>query len=236
LVRIGITISGQKNLQWYADYFARIREHGGEPVALDPTSDPGRVVDEIDGLLLSGGADVSPALYGETPHPTVKSRPALDEMEAPLARLALDRGLPVLGICRGHQLLNVVYGGRLVQHIESGEHESHADAPGNTSRWHAARIDPESYLGRLVGKTDVEVNSRHHQGVLPEMVAPGLVATAWSPDGLVEGLERREPGGFVVSVQWHPERPEERDNFNPVFAPLFAAFVQAATAAKRPVR
>jgi putative glutamine amidotransferase len=228
MTRIGITISSPKHLGWYKDYFDRIRELGGEPIAIDPSARPEEASTQIDGLLLSGGADVTPAYYGEEPHPTVQARPDLDALEIPLARQALAQRLPVLGICRGHQLLNVACGGRLVQHIGSGEHEAHAETPEHPSRWHPVHIDPDSRLGQIVGGGRRDVNSRHHQGIAPDMVAPGLIATAWSPDGLVEGLELAEPGAFVLSVQWHPERPEGQTGFHRRFAPLFRAFLLAA--------
>jgi putative glutamine amidotransferase len=228
LPRIGITISAPKHLGWYANYFDRVREQGGEPIAIDPTLAPEEVIDRLDGLLLSGGADVTPTYYGESPHSTVQSRLDLDAMELPLAQLGIERGVPLLAICRGHQLLNVACGGRLVQHIESGQHESHADEPGDNSSWHSVRIDPQSYLGKLVGKNELRVNSRHHQGVREEMVAPGLVPTAWSDDGLIEGLERPDSKSFLVSVQWHPERPEIQPLFNSAFAPLFEEFIKAS--------
>jgi gamma-glutamyl-gamma-aminobutyrate hydrolase PuuD len=226
--RIGITISSQKNIGWYADYFDRVREHGGEPVALDPLCAPEATVAAIDGLLLSGGADVTPEYYGASPHPTVKSRPDLDHMEVPLARVAIAQGLPILGICRGHQLLNVAAGGRLLQHIESRAHEAAADRPGDNSSWHQVRLDPASRLAQMIGRSEIEVNSRHHQAVLPEMVAPGLAPVAWTEDGLVEALEWPGSDAFFVSVQWHPERPETRPPFNATGAPIFAAFIQAA--------
>lgn len=230
MTRIGITVAGPDKLRWYTNYFARVRESGAEPVALFPGTTPETLVEQIEGLLLPGGADVSPAYYGEQPHPTVESRPDLDALEIPLTQLALDRDLPILAICRGHQLLNVACGGRLLQHIESGQHAAHEDGRRETSRWHHVHIDPCSRLADIIRWTELEVNSRHHQGVRPNMVAPGLIATAWSPDGLVEGLER-PTSRFVVSVQWHPERPESKPLFHAVFAPLFTAFIAAASRA-----
>lgn len=228
MVRIGITVAGHDKLHWYRHYFDRIREQGAEPLAIDPSARPEAIIQEIDGLLLPGGADVSPGYYGEAAHPTVCSRPDLDALEIPLTRLALERDLPILAICRGHQLLNVVCGGRLLQHIEGDRHDSYSSPQGEVSRWHRVRIDPNSRLAHLISQTELEVNSRHHQAVLPPMVAPGLIATAWSPDGLVEGLER-PASRFVLSVQWHPERPEPKPHFTPAFVPLFKSFVEAAS-------
>ena len=154
--------------------------------------------------MLTGGIDVDPNLYGEQPHPEVEAwnRPR-DEFELALLRDALARDLPVLAVCRGHQLLNVSFGGSLLQHIESGEHED-ADY---VSRVHEVRLSDPSRLLAVYGEDRIVVNSRHHQAVTPDRVAPGLRVTALTPDGLVEGLES-ESHRWVVGVQWHPERED----------------------------
>lgn len=207
------------------DYLDRVKAAGGHAVALNPEDS----LEGLDGLVLTGGLDVAPARYGETPHQKVKlTDPARDAFEERALTCALERDLPVLAICRGHQLLNVVLGGRLLQHIESGEHRADFKAEGQPSRWHTVRLLPGSRLRAVLGADEIEVNSRHHQAVLPETLAPGLTITARSPDGLVEGVESTSHR-WVVGVQWHPERAEAQ---HPHFAPrsqrLFAALVREA--------
>jgi putative glutamine amidotransferase len=116
---------------------------------------------------------------------------------------ALSRDLPVLGVCRGHQLLNVALGGKLLQHIESGEHED----VDRISKVHEVSLSEGSRLREIYAHERIVVNSRHHQAVTPDLVAPGLRVTGVTDDGLVEGLES-DSHSWVVSVQWHPERPD----------------------------
>jgi putative glutamine amidotransferase len=227
--RIGITRWEDVLAERFADYCDRVRNGGGEPIELN--SDVEAV--EFDGLVLTGGIDVCPERYGETPHPTVKRTDAArDAFEIALIESALARDLPVLAICRGHQLLNVAFGGRLLQHIEDGSHRADFHAPAAPSRWHAVRLEPDSRLRELFGVDEMEVNSRHHQAVLPETLAPGLVATAFSPDGLVEGIESARHR-WVIGVQWHPERLEpEHPGFHERSRPLFEALVAEARAVR----
>lgn len=225
--RIGVTrwedVPGEK-IQAYWD---RIAETGGEPVDLgDPEAD----LSPFDALVLTGGLDVAPDLYGEPRHPKVKHiDPHRDAFELALLRRALDEDLPVLAVCRGHQLLNVALGGRLLQHIDSGEHRAHLGDPGQPSRWHTVRVATGSRLHTILGADEIEVNSRHHQAVLPGTLAPGLEVTATSPDGLIEAVESQSHR-WVLGVQWHPERLEPE---HPAFAPtqrrLFEALVREAS-------
>jgi putative glutamine amidotransferase len=203
-----------------------VREAVGEPVDLRGHD---AELEGLDGLVLTGGMDVDPARYGEAPHPKVRHfDPARDAFEERALRFALERDLPVLAICRGHQLLNVAFGGGLLQHIESGEHVADLKAVGQPSRWHAARIAPDTRLRAITGEDEIEVNSRHHQAVTQETLAPGLAVAATSPDGLIEAVESTSHR-WVLGVQWHPERPEEH---HPAFAPrsrrLFEALVREA--------
>ncbi|MEX1253100.1 MAG: gamma-glutamyl-gamma-aminobutyrate hydrolase family protein [Dehalococcoidia bacterium] len=224
--RIGVTrwedVTGEK----IEAYWARVRDAGGEPIDLDG---PGADASDLDGLVLTGGLDVTPARYGEPPHPKVKRfDPARDDFEAAVLASALERDLPVLAICRGHQLLNVVFGGRLLQHIEDGSHRADFSQPDVPSRWHTVRLLPATRLQAILGADEIEVNSRHHQAVLPETLAPGLVVAATSPDGLIEAVESTSHR-WVVGVQWHPERLEsERAHFAPAMRPLFEALVREA--------
>ena len=173
------------------------------------------------GLLLTGGVDVNPRLYGERRGPlTDKPNQQRDAHELGLLNQALDRDLPVLCICRGHELLNVALGGSLVQNIESDGHRWHDDGRSN---WHEVSLDGTSRVAEVYGNLAViRVNSRHHQGVTEERLAPTLRATARSADGFIEAMESADHR-WVAGIQWHPERPEMADDA----APLWRAFVSA---------
>ncbi len=174
------------------------------------------------GLVLTGGIDVDPGLYGQErgPH-TDKPSTERDQHELALLRQALDRDIPVLAVCRSHELLNVAFGGSLLQHIEGDGHRWHDDG---ASRWHEVTLNNGS--SRLAGVygagATISVNSRHHQGVLDAGLATGLVATARAPDGFVEAVES-SAHRWVVGVQWHPERPE----MHPQSDTLWGAFALA---------
>ena len=214
--RIGITSSRSANVDRYAAY---VRAAGGDPVVLRPGDEPAPAA--LDGLLFSGGVDVDPRHFGQPPHPSIEVDEERDQFELPLARRALEAGLPVLGICRGMQLLNVVAGGSLIQHLEG-----HRLGPDSVqSGQHVVRVAPDSELAAILGRDEVPVNSRHHQAVGSDELAPGLTPTAWSPDGVIEAFER--PGeGWLVAVQWHPERVDEVD---PACRRLAEALVERAS-------
>ncbi len=210
------------------DYVESVKRAGGEPVVLDATGDPARSLDRVDALLLTGGLDVDPALYGETPHATTEVDADRDGFEIPLSREAVARDMPVFGICRGVQVLNVAAGGTLVQDIPSTVTSGlpHSiDVPKDHVA-HAVRVTPGTRLASALGSSTpsetCSVNSRHHQAV--GQVAPSFVVSAVSEDGVVEAIER-PASAFCVGVQWHPE------NFwrTGEFAGLFAEFVAAAS-------
>ena len=219
-----------------AAYHRRVIEAGGEPLDLciDFVVDRGlRCVDTLGGatgLILSGGVDVDPALYGETPHPRVKRTDrSRDEFELVLLRQALVYDLPILAICRGHQLLNVAFGGGLLQHIDGDGHPADYRCEGFPSRWHEVTIRQGSRLHATLEAGSPLVNSRHHQAVTVERLAPRLEVVARSPDGLVEGVESLAHR-WVVGVQWHPERPEpQQDGFAELSALLFGELVRQAS-------
>lgn len=190
----------------------------------------------LDGLLLPGGVDVAPALYGEAPHPKLgKVDGSLDEAELVLARWALADGMPLLGICRGIQVLNVAAGGTLYQDLSSQYPGAlrHACSPPEFPRMHrahAVQVQPGSRLAEILGAHETAVNSRHHQAV--KDVAHGFCVTARAPDGVIEGIEvdgyvPGEDRRFTVGVQWHPESLAEDD---PQMLAIFQALVRAASA------
>ncbi len=191
-------------------YLDAVRAAGVEPVEIMPDG-PVVSLDGCDGLLLTGGTDVDPALYGQSPHEkTETADPGRDELEYRFLREALERNTPVLAICRGMQLFNVFHGGTLLQHIDG-----HAIRPADRSQpAHAVEIVAGTHLAEIFGDGELPVNSRHHQAV--DRLGAGLVISARSLDGIVEGLERIDLR-FAVAVQWHPED-------QPAHGPLFGAF------------
>jgi len=215
------------------DYVASIEGSGARARVLEVSESPRALIDLIDGLLLTGGGDIDPGLYGEERHASVDdAEPGRDEFEIDLARRAMDADLPLLAICRGSQVLNVAAGGTLVQDIPSaidtGVQHS-IDIPKDRVA-HEVEVSAGSVLERALGRAvgggrRCAVNSRHHQSVAT-LGAP-LVATATAPDGVIEGIES-PAARFCVGVQWHPE------NFwrTGEFSPLFDAFVAAARRTK----
>ncbi len=203
-------------------YLAPLIAAGGIPALLPPQPVlPGVVealVGRLDGLLIPGGWDVDPALYGQEPHPATDApHIARDAWEQALIREALRQDIPLLCICRGAQLLNVTLGGTLHQHLPDVlGHEKHRPAPGVYGT-HDARFEPGSRMAALMGE-DVEINCYHHQGIAD----PGtLTVTGRAEDGLPEAVEDPEHR-FVLGVQWHPEVSRDRR--------LFGALVNAAAA------
>ncbi|MGA2082906.1 MAG: gamma-glutamyl-gamma-aminobutyrate hydrolase family protein [Holophaga sp.] len=196
-------------------YIPAVRMAGwtGEILVASPSA-PAPPLEEAAGLLLTGGYDIHPRRWDELEplHPTAEPDEPRDELEIPLIREAWERGLPILGICRGVQVLNVALGGSLIQDIPDHCGLAHGvHMRGNVEEAdeaHAVAVAPGSRLAALMGSLMATVNSRHHQAVL--RVAPCLQPVAWyrDPDRdleLVEGVEAPDPGRFVVGVQWHPE-------------------------------
>ena len=217
------------------DYLESVRRAGGEPVEVVVGSEaPEHLLARVDGLLLTGGGDVDPTLYGQTRHATFEAAESgRDAFEIALAKAAMVKGIPFLAICRGMQVLNVAMGGTLIQDIPSevtGALEHAVPQP----RFHIAHevwVSKGSRLATLLadhmedGET-CHVNSRHHQSV--KDVAKGFDITATSPDGVVEAMEK--PGAtFCVAVQWHPENFWRTGEFRE----LFEGLVQAANERKR---
>lgn len=208
------------------DYVRSVEKVGGLPLVLAPgtPADAPELLDRLAGLVLSGGADVDPALYGEQRHPSVlhvvRER---DDFEVALVREALERDLPLLAICRGHQVLNVATGGTLVQDIPS-QLARDVDHDPERERWETAHdvcVLPGTRLRALLGRDTLAVNSFHHQSV--KDVGRGLHVSARSEDAVVEGLEAPDRR-YAIGVQWHPEGFwNQRDNFDALFAGLVEA-------------
>jgi putative glutamine amidotransferase len=201
------------------NYSVGVSEAGGLPLLL-PADDPGAeapegVLDLLDGLVLSGGSDLDPATYGAEPAPeTTGFRHGRDRFELALARRALARDLPVLGICRGMELLNVACGGTLNQHLADAE--LHLHTPGQFSD-HQVRLEPGSLAARAVGAERISVRSHHHQGI--GRLGDGLVASGWADPGeTIEAIERPDRA-WALGVLWHTEE----DRLSPVLAALTEA-------------
>jgi len=194
-------------------YLRAVRIGGGLPIALVPeelgASDTEALLDRVDGLLLIGGADVDPSTYGaERSHRTERTVPMRDRFEVALVRGALERDLPVLGICRGIQVMNVAAGGTLHQHLLDAGFAEHRPAPGRLDdvTQHEIEIEPDTHVARAAGALRETVNSHHHQGV--DVVGEGARVTARAvPDGAIEALEWPDRR-YAVGVQWHPEAME----------------------------
>jgi putative glutamine amidotransferase len=190
-------------------YLQAVQQAGGVPVALPPQlsgASLARLARGLDGLLLTGGGDIDPAMFGEAPHPTVHEvAPARDTLESSAVRIALDRRLPILAICRGIQLLNVVLGGTLFQDVgtDPGTQLLHSQEEPRDQPTHKVRVRAGSRLAETLGTDELEVNSMHHQAV--KELGAGLVAVAWAPDQIIEGVEMTDSSRFVLGVQWHPE-------------------------------
>jgi putative glutamine amidotransferase len=189
------------------NYSLAVQRAGGLALILPPddvvAETPDEVLDMIDGLILAGGSDIDPASYGAKPHPETKgSWPERDRFEIALGTRALERDMPVLGICRGMEMLNVIQGGTLNQHVPGLE--LHRHTPGVFTD-HRVKLEPGTLAARVVGAEHTEVKSAHHQGV--EQLGEGVVSSGFADDGLVEALEL--PGrSFAVGVLWHPEEDE----------------------------
>jgi putative glutamine amidotransferase len=204
----------------FSDYVHSIALAGGLPVELTRDADPFEMVEHLDGLVLSGGADVEPARYGAEPEENLGALETdRDAWEFTLYEAARERDLPVLAICRGFQLVNVAHGGTLHQHVDLDEGAGHPqwDVDGRTAT-HDVRSVPATILASLVGE-HAKVNSLHHQTL--DRLGVDLVASAHASDGVIEGFETHD--GDVLGVQWHPELLEAPD-------PTFRWLVQRSLA------
>jgi putative glutamine amidotransferase len=192
-------------------YSRAVQGAGGLALLLPPdpllVDDPAELLDRLDALVLTGGCDVDPATYGAEPHPeTGGTSPDRDVFELALARAALERDMPVLGVCRGLQMLNIAFGGGIEQHLpDVVGHSNHRHTPGSFAD-HEVRLAPGSLAARVVGREREPVKSHHHQAI--DKLGDGLVASGWAvEDGVVEAVEAPEQR-FALGVLWHPEEDE----------------------------
>jgi putative glutamine amidotransferase len=217
------------------DYLESVRRAGGEPIEVVVGGEsPEQILSRVDGLMLTGGGDVDPKLYGEKPHETFEAaETGRDEFEIALAKAAVQKGIPLLAICRGMQVLNVAMGGTLYQDIPSQVTGAlhHSVPQPRAGSAHEVWISKDSLLSALLkdhmedGET-CHVNSRHHQSVRD--VASGFDVTATSPDGVIEAMEK--PGAvYCIAVQWHPENFWRTGEFRE----LFEGLVRAASERKK---
>lgn len=230
---IGITLDseapgGYSNLPWYAlreNYADAVAAAGGLPLPLPHEPDrAAEYLDLIDGLIITGGAfDVDPSLFGAGErHPTVVTKDRRTAFELAVTRGAIERDLPILGICGGQQLLHVVLGGQLIQHIpdEVPEALAHEQPNPRDEPGHSVAVKPGTLLHRIVGTERLDVNSAHHQAAKGE--PDGVIINAVAPDGVIEGIEAVDRT-FCVGVQWHPEYGVSAGD-----AAIFQAFIKAA--------
>jgi putative glutamine amidotransferase len=208
IIAIGATAADSK-IRLSLNYVRSLESAGLTPIIVPPLANPervGEILDAAAGLLLTGGEDVDPKLYGAPRHPRLgQTNPERDATELALLEAARERQLPVLAICRGIQLLNVAYGGTLYQDLPSERASStrHDQPNDRTARTHDVTIAAGSRLAAATGTVTMAVNSYHHQAVC--RIGAGLRVTATAPDGIVEGVETEDPAWWVVAVQWHPE-------------------------------
>jgi len=213
------------------DYVRSVEQAGAIPMIIPPSAPDfaSAILDRLDGLLLAGGVDIDPALFGQERHSGLRRVDRRrDDLELALTREAIERDLPILAICRGIQVLNVARGGTLIQHLPSEipGSERHDCPEPRSRRIHRVDVEPGSRLHAILGASGVPVNSLHHQAV--GRLGEGLRTTAsCDEDGVVEGLEMPSRS-FVLGVQWHPETFwDQADSFQP----LFDAQVEAIGAA-----
>jgi gamma-glutamyl-gamma-aminobutyrate hydrolase PuuD len=218
-------------------YVTSIRNNGGRPVLLPPGGDVAEAdatVAVLDGVVIAGGGDINPAIYGAAKHHKTDAQvPDRDSWELAIAEAAVRQGVPLLGICRGHQMLNVACGGTLHQHIpDLVGHEQHS---GNSKGFgsHKIRVTAGTIVSSILpGGEYFEVPTHHHQAV--DQVGAGLMPVAWADDGIVEGIESTNPGEFLVGVQWHPEQGSDPRLFGALTAAAQLRYSDRSVASSRP--
>lgn len=200
-------------------YIDSIVKSGGIPIVIPILNKLSikKVTDKINGLLLSGGFDISPVLYGEEPFGVGKVDPDRDRFEIEITKYAWRLGIPILAICRGIQVLNVALGGTLKQRIKGIKHFQQAE---RCQPSHSISIEQGSLFHKIIKQKKLMVNSFHHDAI--EKIDHRLKATAWAKDEVVEVLEASDPKKFVLGVQFHPECMYEK---YPIFRKIFSCFI-----------
>lgn len=226
MITIGVTDCSK-----YANYSNWILSAGKDievlKLAAGNASDP---LNKCHGILFTGGEDVHPALYNKIEYLPYCYKDDMsqqrDEYEWKLMEHCVENRIPVLGICRGLQFINVFFGGTLIPDIPSWGKYNHSKQLDGSDRNHELSIDPNSWTAGITGLLSGTVNSNHHQSA--DRIGTGLVASAFSPDGIIEALERKNPEAesFLSLVQWHPERMEDQQN--PLVQNIRSAFISAA--------
>ncbi|MFA9555777.1 gamma-glutamyl-gamma-aminobutyrate hydrolase family protein [Evansella sp. AB-rgal1] len=211
------------------DNITAITKFGGVPVVLPNISDEksiDKLIDSIDGLLVTGGGDIDPTLFGEEPHPDLgEINPERDVFEMILIKKCLDRNIPILAICRGCQILNIAAGGDMYQDIYAQTFHQllqHSQRAPRTHTSHFVEVAEDSLFHQIVQSSKFKVNSYHHQAVRD--LADGFKVSAKSSDGIIEAFES-EHHKFVFGIQWHPENLLQTDDINSV--KLFKAFIES---------
>lgn len=230
---IGFTLDYEEvqtysKLPWYAlrdNYMASVAQAGGIPIGLPhEVALVEQYLDLIDGLIITGGNfDIPPSYYSDEPqHETVITKDRRTQFEFAITRGAIERNIPVFGICGGEQLLNVVLGGTLIQHVPDvfPDGLAHEQPNPRTEAGHDVSVEAGTLLARIVGKDRIAVNSAHHQAVAT--VPDGVVINSYAPDGVIEGIEYTAHP-FCLGVQWHPEY-----HITPADTALFDALVGAS--------
>ncbi|MBL7163614.1 MAG: gamma-glutamyl-gamma-aminobutyrate hydrolase family protein [Anaerolineales bacterium] len=236
---IGITTKRQTSTYGFPEivvgesYVQAVLQAGGLPLLIPlglPEDQIQEMVSSLDGLVFSGGGDIEPKKYGAALTPKVKTvAPDRDRVEIQLVREAIDKGTPFLGICRGLQVINVALGGTLYrdileEHPKAIEHTYYPNWPWDHLA-HAVKIQADSLLAEILGSTEVQTNSLHHQAI--KQIASDLVPLAYAPDGIIEGVVLPEHP-FGLGVQWHPEWLQAHESMRA----LFRKFVDEAKGAR----
>lgn len=205
-------------------YVDEIIKHGGIPLCFATFDE--KLVEKIDGLLLTGGFDIDPKYFGEQPHPMLGLvTEKRDEDEMQLVKSCLEKNIPILGICRGIQMINVYFGGNLYQHIDAQFKTTiqHQQKGERSKATHMVVVEKDSKLFSILEKESFSVNSLHHQGI--RFVGKGLKPVAKAEDGLIEAVELEEYP-FCIAVQWHPEELAKVGDIPSL--KLFRAFIESA--------
>lgn len=218
-----------------AAYTDAVFAAGGMPHALPvlPRCDVAtldQVLDSVGGVIFTGGPDLNPQNYGQTPHPSTETlHPRRDAFELALFKRADERRVPLFAICLGFQVAHVARGGQLVQHLYDLPRtpDMRHNMDNDDSAYHDVQITPDSHLAQIMGATTVEVASRHHQAVALDKQGHGLRPVAHAADGLLEASEDFTDGRFFLAVQWHPESTHDRKPHLRLFEALVAAAAKA---------